>query len=423
MLAQLRRRLTALAAVLTGSVVVAVIAAAFCISSKLYTLQQQTAFEAAVGDLWTQWEHDGVLDWDRIQRTARLDGIRLYLEENGTPLLFSVLQDSATQPTAVKGLLPGRGFDPAVPPLSGQVESCLVPNGSLDGQTVRVLARKQSTGHGWRLLLAWQSLAAERQTLLRTALLFGGVAAVGIAILTLLCWTVAGRAIRPVRDAMREQEEFVRAAGHELRTPLAVLRAGLAVLPGESSAEAVRHLQLLDAEALRMSGLIEQLLLLSGGSASASRPVQRVEPDTLTLDLAETWEAAARRSGCHLECHLPETPLPVLEICKEDVWQILSVFLDNALRYAPKGTAVEIGCLQQGRTVIFSVADHGPGIADQDKAQVFRRFWRADTSRTDRTHYGLGLSVAAELARRSGARVETADTPGGGATMRLVMPI
>ena len=65
--------------------------------------------------------------------------------------------------------------------------------------------------------------------------------------------------------------------------------------------------------------------------------------------------------------------------------------------------------------MVWEVRDHGPGVPDADKPAVFRRFWRAESSRADRQHFGLGLSVAAELAERCRLQLGVADTPGGGA--------
>lgn len=410
MLARLRRRLTALAAVLTGCVVAAVAAASFWICGTLYTAQRQATFAANISDLAGQWERDNTLELDRIQR----DDIRFFLAENGTPLMISTLAAHSEQ-SALWEALRDAGFDPEAAPLFSQQEEILLQRVALPGGDSRLAARKQATEQGWRLLVAWQPLAAERQTLLRAAAAFSLLAAAGIALLTALCWIIAGRAIRPVREAMRQQREFVRAAGHELRTPLGVLRAGLAVLPGENAEAARRHIGLMDAEAARMGGLIDNLLVLSGGGLIQPGPPQSFAPDTLLLDMAEAWEPAVRRAGRQLQVILPPEPLDPIHGHREELRQILSIFLDNALRYAPVGSAIELHCTVRGRKVTWAVCDHGPGVPDAEKAAVFQRFWRADSGRSDRDHFGLGLSVAAELAARCGMQLGVRDACGGGA--------
>lgn len=414
MLTRLRRRLTMLAAVLTGSVVVAVAAVSFLLCGRMYTAQRQAAFEAAVSDLASQWELDSALDWQRIQDSAARNSIRFYFAENGSALLLSGLTEESDRALVWQALRQA-GFDPDTPPLSAGGQAQALERVELTGGDARVTARKQATGRGWRLLVAWQPLAGEQRVLRRTAAVFLLVALAGVALLAALCWLVAGRAIRPVRRAMDQQREFVRAAGHELRTPLGVLRAGLAVLPGEDPDTARRHIGLLDSEAARMGGLIDQLLILSGGGLVQPGPAQRLEPDTLLLEMAEAWEPAARRAGRRIEAALPPEPLPPVQASREELCQILSIFLDNALRYAPAGSAVELACCQRGRRMVWEVRDHGPGVPDADKPAVFRRFWRAESSRADRQHFGLGLSVAAELAERCRLQLGVADMPGGGA--------
>ena len=124
MLTRLRRRLTMLAAVLTGSVVVAVAAVSFLLCGRMYTAQRQAAFEAAVSDLASQWELDNALDWQRIQDSAARNSIRFYFAENGSALLLSGLAEESDRALVWQALRQA-GFDPDAPPLSagGQAQA------------------------------------------------------------------------------------------------------------------------------------------------------------------------------------------------------------------------------------------------------------------------------------------------------------
>lgn len=102
--------------------------------------------------------------------------------------------------------------------------------------------------------------------------------------------------------------------------------------------------------------------------------------------------------------------------------QILDILTDNALRYAPEGSTVHLDLKIQGKYCLLSVIDHGPGIPDREKKQVFDRFCRGSVSRPDTDHFGLGLSVARELAEVQGGKITLADTPGGGAAFTLWLP-
>ena len=114
--------------------------------------------------------------------------------------------------------------------------------------------------------------------------------------------------------------------------------------------------------------------------------------------------------------------LPAVFGDMERISHILSVFLDNGITYAPRGSSVTLSAVMQKHNLVCAVADHGPGIPGEEKAHVFETFYRADRSRKDKEHFGLGLSVAWELARLLGGRIRLADTPGGGCTFLLELP-
>ena len=120
---------------------------------------------------------------------------------------------------------------------------------------------------------------------------------------------------------------------------------------------------------------------------------------------------------CHEQGHvltleLPDEPLPHLSLDRERLTQLFGILLSNACSYTPKGTPIEICARSEPHFVELSVIDHGPGIPDPEKEAIFRRFYRGDASRTEKQHFGLGLSVAAELAALHAARLTVRDTPG-----------
>lgn len=416
MLAKLRRHLTGLATALTGSVVVAVTFFSFLTCANLYITRGQTAFESDVTAFVAQWELNQSLDLVQIQDLAQRSEIDLYLEENGTPLFLSNLSQQTVSVEELQEVLMNAGFDITAAPLSSYSEDCLIQKVQLGGKDVRILAIKQAHSESWHLLIAWQSLEEERQILGWVAIGFILLTLIGIILVASLCWVVAGRAIRPVEYAMQQQKEFVRAAGHELRTPLGVLRAGLSILPNEDTKKATRHIALMSEETVRMGKLIDQLLILSGGGIVHSSQPEKFEPDTLLLSLAEEWEPIIYKAKRHLKVNLPENNLPTVTASREEIRQILIVYIDNALQYAPVDSCIVFECCEAKHGIRWTIRDYGPGLSNFNKSKVFQRFWRADSSRTDHSHFGLGLSVAAELATRCGARIGVSDTPGGGAS-------
>ena len=101
----------------------------------------------------------------------------------------------------------------------------------------------------------------------------------------------------------------------------------------------------------------------------------------------------------------------------------MSIFLDNAVSYSKENSNIEILTSQTSKEFTFLVVDHGCGIAEKDKPFIFDRFYCADKSRTNKAHFGLGLSIAKELAKMLSGKIGFSDTSGGGTTFFLTLPI
>ena len=121
------------------------------------------------------------------------------------------------------------------------------------------------------------------------------------------------------------------------------------------------------------------------------------ELDTLILDTYEKYEPLLREKKISIEAVLPEE---VLSPCKCDssrISQVLGILLDNSASYVPAGGKVWIGVEEKEKYFKLYVKDNGPGIPDERKESVFLRFYRADSSRKDKQHFGLGLCIAKEI--------------------------
>ena len=234
------------------------------------------------------------------------------------------------------------------------------------------------------------------------------------------------RAFEPTERVLQSQKDFVAAASHELKSPLAVIMANVENIQQIEIAEpqAQNHLKVIDAECMRMSKLVRDMLLLASSDADKwTVQIQEVNIDTLLITLYEAYEPVCRKKAIHLDLNLGEDSYPQLYTDQERLFQILSIFLDNAVSYSPENSNIEIQTRQTAREFTFLVIDHGCGISEKDKPFIFDRFYCADKSRTNKSHFGLGLSIAKELARMLAGKIGFEDTSGGGTTFFLTLPL
>lgn len=231
-------------------------------------------------------------------------------------------------------------------------------------------------------------------------------------------------------DQMRR---FAADASHELRTPLTSIR-GFAELSRSGmvppGADTDRVMARIESEAIRMTGLVEDLLLLA--RLDQQRPLDRQPVDLLAI-AADAVHDAAVIGPDHpttLTGPAPGTPAAVVTGDDARLRQVVTVLVANALHHTPPATPVEVRVTTTAVSATLAVIDQGPGLDPADADQVFDRFYRADASRTrtgtSRTQgggSGLGLSIVAALVHAHGGTVTVHTTPGAGATFAVTLPL
>ena len=234
------------------------------------------------------------------------------------------------------------------------------------------------------------------------------------------------KAIKPTEQTLRSQKEFIASASHELKAPLAVILASAECIGNDTtlSLESKQHTEVIDSECLRMSKLVQDLLLLSSVDANTwTLNKTNIDVDTLLINTYEKYEPICRQKGIQFKLTTSDELFPVLNADIDRLNQILSIFIDNAINYSLPKSEVSLDATVLKNTLIFSIKDHGTGIADKDKPFIFDRFFCADKSRTQKEHYGLGLSIAKELVEMHKGKIELSDTLGGGCTFKISLPL
>lgn len=223
---------------------------------------------------------------------------------------------------------------------------------------------------------------------------------------------------------------FVADASHELRTPLAAVRgyAELYRMGAMTTDEQVTDtMRRIEGSATRMGSLVEDLLALArldeGRGGSTTGPVDLT---VLAADAVSDLRALDPGRPVRLEALGGVTAPRVVVGDEARLRQVLANLVGNAVRHTPAGSPVEVavGAGPDHGTALLEVRDHGPGIAPEHAERVFERFYRVDPSRTrDSGGSGLGMAIVAAIVGSHGGRVAVVPTPGGGATVRVVLPV
>jgi signal transduction histidine kinase len=244
--------------------------------------------------------------------------------------------------------------------------------------------------------------------------------------------------------ATQAQRRFVADASHELRAPLTTIQGNLALLQrhiDELSREEV-HTMLADAhsETLRLTQLVEELLLLARADASVDQPsveaekkptpgkapgTQPVELDHTVLQLVRQFRGRLSAEDAKLEVgHIEPVRIRGDE---ENIRRVLLILLDNALKYTPMNEVDRVGRVivsveREEQEGVLRVRDTGIGIDPDDLPHIFERFYRADRARS-RLGTGLGLSIAQALIEQSGGQITAESAPGQGSTFTVRLPL
>jgi two-component system, OmpR family, sensor kinase len=226
--------------------------------------------------------------------------------------------------------------------------------------------------------------------------------------------------------ALEQMRRFVSDASHELRTPLASVR-GYAELYRMGALSKKQDLSdamnRIEAEAVRMTELVENLLVLARLDEKAE--ISKSEIDLVAM-ANEAGKDIALNNGIKIRItDLRGEPVKSLTLKADpsSLRQVLINLLANAARFTPKDRPVVAAFGKAGRKTIIEVRDQGPGIPENLRDKVFERFYRADNSRNRETGgSGLGLAIVKAIVERHGGTIVATETPGGGATFRVELP-
>lgn len=279
----------------------------------------------------------------------------------------------------------------------------LCDSGSTSGKVgkFRYLLRADKAGGTTAVFL---DTSDESLSYLRVLLLSVSVGAVCWLLMLLFVSLLSRRAIRPIAESWERQKRFVSDAGHEIKTPLAIIQSNTEAMElynGEN-----KWSRNIKAQTRRLSGLMNQLLTLSrmDEGAGGARPVDFCVSQTLTDVLEGFLQPASVRQitvckEVQQEISLHADPAQIEQLC--------SILLDNAVKYTDEGGEIRVRLEKTGKRVQLQVENTCESLPEASPEKLFERFYRADAARTQKSGgYGIGLSLAKTIAEANGGRIQ-----------------
>ena len=222
-------------------------------------------------------------------------------------------------------------------------------------------------------------------------------------------YMMARRALRPIEEAHDAQSRFTSDASHELRTPLAAMKTEIEVSLRDKKATTAELRDVLQSnleEIEKLSRLSEMLLNLSRLDHDKLER-SAVSLPALVNDVIKLYDQPASRIAL-------TTPKKLLvHGNKTAIRELLSILIDNALKYSPVDSIVAIALSSKGKSVLVSIKNEGEGIEPHKLPHIFDRFYQADASRTDQTDrgFGLGLSIAKKIVELHNGELTVSSSP------------
>jgi two-component system sensor histidine kinase KdpD len=236
---------------------------------------------------------------------------------------------------------------------------------------------------------------------------------------------------RAVEEAARaeaaRQSEMLKSAlldalAHDIKTPLTSIKAAATSLLGGERPPADRELlSIIDEEADRLNRIAAEVVAMARIEAGKLHPDK--QPHAIAEIIANTVAELRVLLGKRpVAIHVP-APLPKVEVDFEFVQQVLKQLLDNAARYSPEGSPLEIRAELQYNTIVVSVADRGPGVDEDERVRIFDKFFRGRRNRFATQGTGMGLAIAKGIVEAHGGKLWVTSEPGQGSVFSFSLPV
>lgn len=241
---------------------------------------------------------------------------------------------------------------------------------------------------------------------------------------SLISYLLAERTLKPIEENMEAQSQFVSDASHELRTPLTAIRTTNEVALRDSKLTIARARKVIEEniqDIARLQDLTDSMLGLLKDD-DTSQMTQEVDVQRAVSDAMNAVVPQALAKHITIEDSVAHD---TIRGNAQAIAQLATILLDNAIKYSPSRSVVEVTSTKTSRHLTLVVTDHGIGMDEDTIGQIFTRFYRADKARTQQgvKGYGLGLSIAKKIVDAHEGKIRVESVLGGGTTFRVELPI
>lgn len=235
---------------------------------------------------------------------------------------------------------------------------------------------------------------------------------------------LARRTLKPIEESLEAQKRFAADASHELRTPLAAIQAEIEVALRNNEItkkEAVELLRSNLEEVAKLKALSDGLLRLASEEGKQTHR-QAVSLKAVAGQAVARIDKIALNKDIKIDTALEEA---LAKGDEQSLVDLVAILLDNAVKYSPHGSTVQVKSYVKDKNAHISVTDHGKGIKAQELPKIFERFYRTDSSRSRESSggYGLGLAIAKKIADMHGGAIEVKSAPGKGSSFTVLLPM
>lgn len=227
------------------------------------------------------------------------------------------------------------------------------------------------------------------------------------------------------REVDRMRNDFVSTMAHEFQTPLTAILGYCELLLGSEDppgADLRNYLHIISERAEHLSRLVDRSLDVNRIDRGSPIPLdpQLCYPDHLLRQILQSY--MGKGSGYHFELHLPPQP-PTILADEVRLTQVIENLLSNAIKYSPQGTLIRMDGSVRGGYFVVTVTDQGPGLTVQQRAQIFEKFYRVDSSDHAPSGTGLGLYISRAIVTAHGGKLEVEKAPEGGSSFIVSIPL